>query len=75
MALSRQVDVSGPTLTTRGTILIPFQDRSGQHFVVELSRSQTLYLVDDMRRLWEIHDRQVELGRAMLDIDRADSVV
>lgn len=47
----------------------------GEGVVIEISRHQWAELEGEVRRCFEIVDREVEIGRALLDIDRHESVV
>lgn len=64
-----------PTPTRLGTVLIPFQDRKGQRFVVELSRSLWRELSGNVEECWLAVEREAEVGRKILDIERHESVV
>lgn len=67
--------VNVPTMTRLGTVLVPVQASNGKGFVFELSRSQWCDMRDRIAGEFARIDRQAELGRAMLDIDRHESVV
>jgi hypothetical protein len=61
--------------TKLGTVLIPFQDGEGHRFVVELSRTLWRELAGNVEECWLAVDREAAVGRAMLDIERHESVV
>jgi hypothetical protein len=72
--VARPINVDRPTATRFGTVLIPFQAPNSQKFVVELSLSQWRALAGEVRECFARIDHEMETGRAVLNIERHESV-
>lgn len=68
-------NVKAPTLTRLGTVVVPLQAPDGQKIVVELTRTMWRSLRGNVDEQFARLDRQVETGKAILDIERHESVV
>jgi len=58
-----------------GTVVVPLQAPDGQKIVVELTRAMWRSLRGNVDEQFARLDRQVETGKAILDIERHESVV
>jgi len=72
--VARTIDVDRPTATRLGTVLIPFQAPNSGKFVVELSLAQWRALSGEVRDCFARIDHEMETGRAILNIERHESV-